>query len=131
MDSEDRIKQLVLRRMERCIVCHRHFDSANISVISRERDMWTMLVACPECHARNYVAAVMNDGDPEEAQLALRRLSERATEDLAAAGLVISTPDPAGTTSTSDPVSASDVVDMYEFLTEFDGDFKALFRQPG
>lgn len=129
MDSEDRIKQLVLRRMERCVVCHRHFDSADISVISRESNMWTMLVACPECHARNYVAAVMNDGDPEEAQLALRRLSERATEDLAAVGFGFSS-EPAESIESFEPVSASDVVDMYEFLNEFDGDFKALFRQP-
>ncbi len=130
MDSEDRIKQLVLRRMERCIVCHRHFDSADISVISRERDMWTMLVGCPECHARNYVAAVMNDGDPEEAQLALRRLSERATEDLALIGS-ISTFEASDDLATAEPVSAADVVDMYQFLNDFDGDFKALFRRHG
>lgn len=127
MDSEDRIKQLVLRRMERCIVCHRHFDPTDISVISRERDMWTMLVACPECHARNYVAAVMNDGDPEEAQLALRRLSERATEDLKASDQAFAT-EPVENLPAAEPVTASDVVDMYEFLNDFDGDFKALFR---
>jgi hypothetical protein len=127
MDSEDRIKQLVLRRMERCIVCHRHFDPTDISVISRDRDMWTMLVACPECHARNYVAAVMNDGDPEEAQLALRRLSERATEDLVASNSTIALEQPEESVATA-PVSAADVLDMYEFLNDFDGDFKALFK---
>lgn len=127
MDSDVRIKQLVLRRMERCIVCHRHFDQDDISVISREQDMWTMLVACPECHARNYVAAVMNDGNPEEAQLALRRLSERATEDLVATGHT-EVPSPLEEISSGSPVSAADVVDMYEFLNDFDGDFHALFR---
>jgi hypothetical protein len=78
MDSEVRIKRIVLNRMERCIVCHHQFETDDITVISRERDMWTMLVECTDCHARNFVAAVLNDGDPEEAQLALRRLSERA-----------------------------------------------------
>lgn len=129
MESEVRIKQLVLKRMERCIVCHRHFEPDDITVISREEDMWTMLVECTDCHARNYVAAVMNDGDPEEAQMALRRLSERATRDLLGhqpePGPVESMPDQAPTGG--DPVSAADVVDMYEFLGEFDGDFKALF----
>lgn len=127
MDSDVRIKQLVLRRMERCIVCHRHFDQDDISVISREQDMWTMLVACPECHARNYVAAVMNDGNPEEAQLALRRLSERATEDLVATGQT-EVLNPLEEVTSGSPVSAADVVDMYEFLNDFDGDFRALFR---
>jgi DNA-directed RNA polymerase subunit RPC12/RpoP len=113
--------------MERCIVCHRHFDQDDISVISREQDMWTMLVACPECHARNYVAAVMNDGNPEEAQLALRRLSERATEDLVATGQT-EVLNPLEEVTSGSPVSAADVVDMYEFLNDFDGDFRALFR---
>lgn len=127
MDSDVRIKQLVLRRMERCIVCHRHFDQDDISVISREQDMWTMLVACPECHARNYVAAVMNDGNPDEAQLALRRLSERAAEDLDVA-VQTDVVSPLDRITSDSPVSAADVVDMYEFLNDFDGDFHALFR---
>lgn len=130
MDSDVRIKQLVLKRMERCIVCHRNFDADNITVISREQDMWTMLVECTDCHARNYVAAVMNDGDPEEAQLALRRLSEHATRELhfdprESANNEIH---PEYLTPEGDPVGPGDVVDMYEFLNEFDGDFKALFR---
>jgi hypothetical protein len=128
MDSEVRIKHIVLKRMERCIVCHHHFQPDDITVISREREMWTMLVECTDCHARNFVAAVLNDGDPEEAQLALRRLSERASreitgkdefEDLSFAETTV--PEP------SAPVTASDVVDMYQFLEAFDGDFKALF----
>jgi hypothetical protein len=125
MDSEVRIKRIVLNRLERCIVCHHQFHPDDITVISREREMWTMLVECTDCHARNFVAAVLNDGDPEEAQLALRRLSEQAvrefkeiqppetyTEDFPDTG--------------SEPVSASDVLDMYQFLEDFDGDFKKL-----
>jgi len=127
MDSEVRIKRIVLNRMERCIVCHHQFHSDDITVISREREMWTMLVECTDCHARNFVAAVLNDGDPEEAQLALRRLSEQAVrgpEGFGSPDIVTEAP----LASQGDPVSASDVVDMYEFLNEFDGDFKALLR---
>ncbi|MDQ3655516.1 MAG: hypothetical protein M3457_10600 [Chloroflexota bacterium] len=125
MDSEVRIKRIVLNRMERCIVCHHQFHSDDITVISREREMWTMLVECTDCHARNFVAAVLNDGDPEEAQLALRRLSEQAVsgpKSLGSPEIVTEAP----LTEQSEPVSASDVVDMYQFLDEFDGDFKAL-----
>ena len=128
MDSEVRIKHIVLNRMERCIVCHHHFQPEDITVISREREMWTMLVECTDCHARNFVAAVLNDGDPEEAQLALRRLSERASREIVAKDefqdvsfAEKNPPEPA------EPVTASDVIDMYQFLEEFDGDFKALF----
>ncbi len=75
MDSEVQIKRIVLDRMERCSICHRDFGPDDIQVISRKPDLWTMLVECDECHARNFVAAVLNDGDPEEAQVALRRLN--------------------------------------------------------
>jgi len=134
MDSEGQIKQIVLDRIERCAVCHREFQAEDIKVISRRPDVWTMLVECTDCHARNFVAAVMNEGDPQAAQLALRRLTEEAitrgridledaepdtdaelAQELAAAP---GTP----------PVSAGDVVDMHEFLQDFDGDFKRIFR---
>lgn len=124
MDSEVRIKRIVLNRMERCIVCHHQFQTDDITVISREREMWTMLVECTDCHARNFVAAVLNDGDPEEAQLALRRLSERAIRELDDPGEPESV---SGAPPAGEPVTASDVVDMYEFLESFDGDFGALF----
>src|SRR5688572_13659562 len=74
--SEKQIKRIVLNRMERCGVCHHVFGPDDIHVISRRPDMWMMVVECDECHSRNFVAAVLNDGDPSEAQLALRRLSE-------------------------------------------------------
>ena len=126
MDSEGTIKRIVLKRMERCIVCHRHFEPKDISVISREKGMWTMLVECTDCHARNFVAAVLNDGDPEDAQLALRRLSEQVTgvrsePDDGLVSELFEAPDAA-------PVDAVDVVEMHEFLSTFDGDFARLFE---
>jgi hypothetical protein len=128
MDSEVRIKHIVLNRMERCIVCHHHFQPEDITVISREREMWTMLVECTDCHARNFVAAVLNDGDPEEAQLALRRLSERPSKEISPSEMEdVSFEPEEQLPESSEPVTASDVVDMYQFLESFDGDFKTLF----
>jgi len=126
MDSEGTIKRIVLKRMERCIVCHHQFEPSDISVISRDKGMWTMLVECTDCHARNFVAAVLNDGDPEDAQLALRRLSEqvsgvRGDSDDGLVSELFEAPN-------ADPVNAADVVEMHEFLATFDGDFEALFK---
>jgi hypothetical protein len=129
MDSEVQIKRIVLNRMERCVVCHREFEVDDIHVISRKPDIWTMLVECTECHARNFVAAVLNDGDPQEAQLALRRLTQDALgsteedEGSFVEPFVASEAPPAG-----ERVTAGDVVDMHEFLEAFDGDFRELFR---
>ncbi len=126
MESEVKIKQIVLNRMERCVVCHHEFHTDDIHVISRKPEMWTMLVECTDCHARNFVAAVLNDGNPEEAQLALRKLTETTVKGLLQ-------PEQAGIelegVPTGDPVSPGDVVDIHQFLDEFDGDFRALFRR--
>lgn len=126
MDSEVQIKQIVLNRMERCTVCHHEFATDDIHVISRKPDIWTMLVECTDCHSRNFVAAVLNDGDPKEAQLALRRLSEQAIKEIkepVKPEIVSEAPD------TGERVTSSDVVDIHQFLTDFDGDFKALFKK--
>jgi len=81
-----------------------------------------MVVECTECHARNFVAAVLGDGDPSEAQLALRRLSQGYGEP------GIGAEDAPATGPAEPPVSVDDVVDMHEFLRDFDGDFQRLFR---
>jgi hypothetical protein len=130
MDPDVNIKELVLRNMHRCVVCHREYSTDDIEIISRKSDIWTMLVECEDCHARNFVAAVLNDADPQDAQLALRRLTEDAI--LQAEHTI---PRQRNDTEifpegpiTGPPVTAGDVIDMHLFLEEFDGDFNALFR---
>ena len=120
--SEKQIKRIVLDRMERCTVCHRGFEPDDVHVLSRKSDMWMLMVSCGECQARNFVAAVIGDGDAEEAQLALRRLGEehvRTKADIEPEDEVVS----------GEPVSVDDVIEIHQFLQGFDGDFKALFRQ--
>ena len=119
--SEKQIKRIVLDRMERCSVCHRGFEPDDVHVLSRKSDMWMLMVSCGECQARNFVAAVIGDGDAEEAQLALRRLGEehvRTRTDI----------EPEDEGVPGDPVSVDDVIEIHQFLQGFDGDFQALFR---
>ena len=124
MEPDVTMKRIVLDRMERCSVCHRHFSTDDVHIINRQPDMWTMLVECTDCHSRNFVAALMNDGDPSEARLALRRLSDAVEEETIEPPIV----DPADTLPAGDPIDAGDVLDMHSFLDAFDGDFKRLFE---
>lgn len=120
--SEKQIKRIVLDRMERCSVCHRGFEPDDVHVLSRKSDMWMLMVSCGECQARNFVAAVIGDGDAEEAQLALRRLGEehiRPRIDV----------EPEAEGEAREPISVDDVLEIHEFLQSFDGDFQALFRE--
>jgi hypothetical protein len=119
--SEKQIKRIVLDRMERCSVCHRGFEPDDVHVLSRKSDMWMLMVSCGECQARNFVAAVIGDGDAEEAQLALRRLGEEHVRTRTSI-------EPEDEGEPGDPVSVDDVIEIHQFLQGFDGDFKALFR---
>ena len=127
MDTPDiQIKKIVLNRMARCSVCHHTYVPDDIHVLSRKPEMWMMLVECAECRARNFVAAVLNDGDPAEAQRQLRRLSEDATRGSDGPDdPVLDAPTEAP--PARPPVSAEDVLDVHEFLATFDGDFRRLF----
>ncbi|MFN8593010.1 MAG: hypothetical protein U0031_16260 [Thermomicrobiales bacterium] len=118
--SEKQIKRIVLDRMERCSVCHRMFEPDDVHVLSRKSDMWMLMVTCEECHARNFVAAVIGDGDTEEAQLALRRLGEEHVRSR-------DTSEAEEDEMPTEAVSVDDVLEMHAFLQEFDGDFKSLF----
>lgn len=120
--SEKQIKNIVLNRMERCAVCHHLFAPEDIHIVSRKPDLWTMVVACGECHSRNFVAAVLGDGDPAQAQLALRKLSEQGASD------VDDIVPEHGPGAAGEPVGIDDVLEMHDFLKRFDGDFQRLFR---
>ena len=118
--SEKQIKRIVLDRMERCSVCHRGFEPDDVHVLSRKSDMWMLMVSCGECQARNFVAAVIGDGDAEEAQLALRRLGEEHVRTRTEI-------EPEDDGEPGEPVSVDDVIEIHQYLQGFDGDFKALF----
>lgn len=125
--SEGHIKQIVVRRLDRCRVCHRHYEAADVDIISRQDEMWMMSVECTDCHARNFVAAVLNEGDPAQAELALQRLNE-LSEQLTPAGTDFARAahdEPAPSTT----VTTDDVLDMHEFLDDFDGDFSTFFSR--
>lgn len=119
--SERQIKRIVLERMDRCGVCHRSFGPDDVHVLSRKPDVWMMVVQCVDCQARNFVAALIGDSDPDEARTALRQLSVEHQSEIVE---IESDAEPVG-----DPVGVDDVLDMHEFLTSFDGDFNALFRR--
>lgn len=120
--SEKQIKRIVMDRMERCSVCHRGFEPDDVHILSRKSDMWMLMVSCGECQARNFVAAVIGDGDAEEAQLALRRLGEEHVR----TKLDVDAVDE-GDGEPREPVSVDDVLEIHAFLQGFDGDFQALF----
>ncbi|CAN5669720.1 hypothetical protein BH23CHL5_BH23CHL5_03860 [soil metagenome] len=121
--SEQHIRRIVVERMDRCSVCHRSFNEADVEVLSRKDDMWMMIVQCQDCHARSFVAAEVVDGSSA---------SGSGHVDFAAARAVHDQYRPAESEAQEDrypstPVDVDDVLRMHEFLDVFDGDFRKLF----
>jgi len=126
---DGQIKQKVVDRMGRCGVCHHAFVPNDVHVVSRKPALWTMVVECEECHARSFVAAVLEDGDPREAREALQDLS-RTEFDEVDDDLFSDAADGGDgvTVAARDTVSVEDLLDVHEFLRDFDGDFATLFK---
>ncbi|MBA2753159.1 MAG: hypothetical protein H0U40_01675 [Chloroflexia bacterium] len=123
------IKQKVIDRMGRCGVCHHTFVPDDVHVVSRKPAMWTMVVECDECHARSFVAAVLEDGDPREAKEALQDLTRSEVTGEDAIGVLGRDDDGFDPTPPLPVVTTDDVIDAHEFLRDFDGDFAALFAK--
>jgi hypothetical protein len=124
--NENRIRKIVLERLGACRVCHRAHDGDDVHVISQNPDVWMMVVECPDCHTRSFVAAVVDEKQADQAQIALRRLAGEHNllhpVDGASDNREISSPTP-------EPLTDDDVSGMHEFLETFNGDFKRLFAK--
>lgn len=128
MEEFDQIKHMVLQQLNRCVVCHREYEISDISSVQRKPGVWTLMVECEQCRSRNYIAAVTNDGNPEDAMFEVRSLTERAMHDSSLRTVQPGDAMESEAPMHGEPVSAVDVLEMHDFLKEFDGDFERLFR---
>lgn len=110
--------------MDRCSVCHRAFDEDDVEVLSRKQDMWMMIVQCRDCQARSFVAALVGDATSTSpsGQLFDLAAAEFGFEERFGLEAVTEVDKP-----TAPALSVDDVIEMHEFLDDFDGDFKRLF----
>lgn len=128
MEDFDQIKHLVLQQLNRCVVCHREYEVSDITSVQRKPGVWTLMVECEQCRSRNYIAAVTPDGNTEDAMFEVRSLTKQALRDASHRSAEHDEVMESEARGGSHPVSASDVLDMHDFLKDFDGDFERLFR---
>jgi hypothetical protein len=121
--SERQIRRIVVERMDRCSVCHRSYEVTDIEVLSRKPDVWMMMVQCPDCHARNFVAAVIGNADAEGAADTLQHYATVHESTIA-----FTDEGPSIEAMNAPQVDIDDILAMHDFLESFDGDFKRLFR---
>jgi hypothetical protein len=105
---EERLIKKLMTSMK-CESCGHNYEPYNIDILGHREDMWFMRVLCSECHTQCLVAAVVREGKvPAE------------VNDLTAAEI---------DKLRRETIEIDDVLDMHNFLTEFDGDFSRLFSQ--
>jgi len=106
--QERLFKQLL--STHRCTNCRQRFDRDRFSVVAKHEKLWVVSARCSSCHVSQMFWVSLRNGiqlAPEEVTPAERERFE------ALPGL-----------------THDDVLDMHQFLTEFDGDFRGLFAHP-
>jgi hypothetical protein len=106
------VKQAVLNAVGKCATCGQPLDAGGVQIIGHQEDLWFVSLSCHKCHTRGLVAALIREQKEPEiitdlSPIELASASERST------------------------VAADDVLDMHEFLRDFDGDFANLFERQG
>lgn len=107
--SEQFIKKVVVSTIGTCANCGQTYDEACASIVGHQEDLWFLSLICDRCQSRGLVAALVK----ESGQFAITDLSPSELERFRDAPLV----------------GADDVLDVHQFLSGFDGNFKALFGQ--
>jgi len=106
--EENLIKRLMTSI--KCGVCGQRYGVDNIDVIGHREDLWFLRVVCLSCHTQALVAAVVKEDRLPEV---ITDLTEAELDRFRDVGVL----------------TADDVLDMHNFLKDFDGGFFRLFSQ--
>ncbi len=106
MVNESIIKRLM--SSVKCAVCGQHYEQDSIKILGYQEDLWFLGVSCSACHTGCLVVAVIKE---DRAPEVITDLNETELEKF----------------SNVDRLTADDVLDMHNFLKDFDGDLSRLF----
>lgn len=93
----------------KCEECGQNYESFNIDILGHREDMWFLRALCSSCHTQCLVAAVVKEDKVVE-----------EVEDLTTAEV---------DRNQSEAIEIDDMLDMHNFLVDFDGDFSSFFGQ--
>lgn len=113
-DQSSEVRRIVLSVVEDCVHCRQRFSLDDMRIVGRNGNLWVLAVRCPECASQSFVAAVVGEHDDGTTV-------EAAAIDLVDEEVVDFEPE------APDPVTVDDVLDLHEYLEEFDGNFLRLF----
>ena len=106
--EESLIKRLIASI--KCGSCGQHYEEGKIDVIEHSDELWFLRVLCSSCHVKSLVAAIIREDEKVEVVTDLTEVERAKFKDM-------------------DGVRADDVLDMHNYLRDFNGDFPSLFRR--
>jgi hypothetical protein len=106
--EESLVKRLIASI--KCGSCGQYYEEDNIDVIEHSEELWFMRVFCSSCHSKSLVAAIIREDKKAEVITDLTEAELDKFKDM-------------------DGVRVDDVLDMHNFLKNFDGDLPRLLRR--
>jgi hypothetical protein len=92
-----------------CAVCQHYYEPDDVRIVEHHGEMWIMAVKCDHCGTRGLVFAMIQEGERPEI------VNELTSQEWARFREM-------------PQIDADDLLDVHEFLRDFDGDFVNLFE---
>lgn len=93
-----------------CVVCSERYDEEDVAVMGQQEQMWMLMVSCHHCGTQGIILAMVKEDEGIEFVTDLTPEELERARDLP-------------------NITGDDVLDIYQFLRDFDGDFTRLFGQ--
>jgi hypothetical protein len=94
----------------KCGSCGQPYEESHIDFIERNEELWFVRVVCSSCHTGCMVAAIIREDTKPKLATDLTEDEIEKFKDLG-------------------NISEDDLLDMHDFLKDFDGNFPRFFRQ--
>jgi len=92
-----------------CAVCQHPYEPDDVHIVDHRGEIWVMAVKCDHCGTQGLVFAMIQEEEEPE------MVSELASQERARFREM-------------PRIDADDLLDVHEFLRDFDGDFVSLFE---
>ena len=94
----------------KCGACGQNYEEDHIDIIENREELWFLKVFCSSCNMKCLVTAIIKEDEKMEVITDLTEAELDKFRDM-------------------DEVGADDMLDVHNFLKDFDGDFPRLFQQ--
>ena len=92
-----------------CTVCQHYHEPGDVRIVEHHGDMWIMAVKCDHCGTRGLVLAMIQEGKKPETVHELTSQEWARFREMP-------------------QIDADDLLDVHEFLRDFEGDVVGLFE---